>query len=91
MLYIPVCPVTEKNAQYLSRQRKAFLDGTPAPDFPGGQGESQHVNRPTEAYLRTHADSEGLRAFGFEKITTAESDGPGAGEVIRKANEILGF
>ncbi|KAI0471404.1 DUF1479 domain protein [Xylaria cf. heliscus] len=91
VLYIPVCPVTERNAQYLSRQRKAFLDGTPAPDFPGGQGESQHVNRPTEFYLWTHADEEGLRAFGFEKIATAESDGPGAKEVIRKANEILGF
>ncbi|KAI1748730.1 DUF1479 domain protein [Xylaria castorea] len=91
VLYIPVCPVTEQNAQYLTRQRKAFLDGTPAPDFPGGQGESQHVGRPTESYLRTHADSEGLRAFGFEKIATAESDGPGAREAIRKVNEILGF
>ncbi|KAI0436931.1 hypothetical protein F4803DRAFT_540593 [Xylaria telfairii] len=91
VLYIPVCPVTEKNVQHLVRQKQAFLDGTPAPDFPGGQGESQHVNRPTESYLRTHADSEGLRAFGFEKIATAESDGPGAREVIRKANEILGF
>ncbi|KAI0186423.1 hypothetical protein EV127DRAFT_463294 [Xylaria flabelliformis] len=91
VLYIPICPVTEQNVQYLMRQRKTFLDGTPAPDYPGGQGESQHVNRPTESYLRAHADSYGLRAFGFEKIPTAESDSHMSKEVIRKANEILGF
>ncbi|KAI0864864.1 DUF1479 domain protein [Xylaria cubensis] len=91
VLYIPVCPVTEQNAQYLMRQRKTFLDGTPAPDYPGGVGESQHLNRPTESYLRAHAESYGLQAFGFEKIPTAESDSPMSREVIRKANEILGF
>lgn len=91
VLYIPICPVTEKNAEYMVRQRKAFLDGTPGPDFPGGQGESKHVNRPTESYVRAHADSEGLRAFGFEKLVAAEQDGPGANEAIKMANEILGF
>lgn len=91
VLYIPICPVTEKNAQYMVRQRKAFLDGTPGPDFPGGKGESQHVNRPTESYLRAHAESEGLKAFGFEKLVAAESDGPGASEAIKRTNEILGF
>jgi hypothetical protein len=91
VLYIPICPVTERNAQYVLRQKQAFLDGTPGPDFPGGEGESKHVNRPTESYLRSHADSTGLRAFGFEKLITAESDGPGAGRAISKANEILGF
>ncbi|KAH9992566.1 DUF1479 domain protein [Xylariaceae sp. FL0662B] len=91
VLYIPVCPVTEINAQYIVRQREAFLNGTPGPDFPGGQGEANHVNRPTEAYLRSHATTEGLRAFGFEKLVTAASDGPGAKNVIKRANEILGF
>ncbi|KAJ8130495.1 hypothetical protein O1611_g3136 [Lasiodiplodia mahajangana] len=91
VLYIPICPVTEQNAQYMVRQRKAFLDGTPGPDFPGGQGESQHINRPTVSYLQAHADSEGLRAFGFEKLVAAESDGPGARGAMKKANEILGF
>ncbi|RWA04656.1 hypothetical protein EKO27_g10449 [Xylaria grammica] len=91
VLYIPICPVTKQNAQYLVRQRQAFLDGTPGPDFPGGEGESRHVNRPTVSYLQEHADSEGLRAFGFEKLLTAESDGPGASGVLKEANEILGF
>ncbi|KAI0409220.1 DUF1479 domain protein [Xylaria palmicola] len=91
VLYIPVCPVTEQNARYLLRQKKAFLEGTPGPDFPGGQGESLHVNRPTEAYLRAHADAEGLQAFGFEKLEATGSDGPGAREVIMRTNKILGF
>ncbi|KAI3318091.1 DUF1479 domain protein [Xylariaceae sp. AK1471] len=91
VLYIPICPVTEQNAQYLLRQKHAFLDGTPGPDFPGGQGESKHVNRPTVSYLQSHADSEGLRAFGFEKLIAADSDGPGARGVISKANGILGL
>ncbi|KAI0529967.1 hypothetical protein GGR58DRAFT_518839 [Xylaria digitata] len=91
VLYIPICPVTEKNAQYLVRQRKALLDGTPGPDFPGGEGESRHVNRPTVSYLKAHANSEGLRAFGFEKLVATEADSPGAVGVLKKANEILGF
>lgn len=45
VLYIPECPLTEANAKYLSRQREAFLEGIPGPDFPGGKGESEHVGR----------------------------------------------
>ncbi|KAI1812500.1 DUF1479 domain protein [Poronia punctata] len=91
VLYIPICPVTEQNAHYLLRQKNAFLEGTPGPDFPGGLGESRHVNRPDESYLRSNADSEGLRAFGFEKLVAAESDGPGARTAIDKANKIIGY
>ncbi|GAP90875.2 putative duf1479 domain protein [Rosellinia necatrix] len=91
VLYIPICPITEKNAEYMVRQRKAFLEGTPGPDFPGGEGESRHHHRPAESYLREHADSGGLQAFGFEKLITTQSDGPGAIEVTKRANEILGF
>ncbi|KAI8631428.1 DUF1479 domain protein [Xylariaceae sp. FL1651] len=91
VLYIPICPVTEQNAQYLLRQKNAFLDGTPGPDFPGGQGEANHINRATVSYLRSHTDLEGLRAFGFEKLAAADSDSPGARKAIGKANEILGF
>lgn len=35
VLYIPCCPLTEANAEYLGRQREAFAEGRPAPDFPG--------------------------------------------------------
>lgn len=35
VMYIPCCPLTETNAEYLVRQREAFAEGRPAPDFPG--------------------------------------------------------
>lgn len=47
MLYLPAVPLTQTNALYLARQRKAFLLGHPGPDFGGGgsrgSGESDHV------------------------------------------------
>lgn len=73
------------------RQRKAFLDGTPGPDFPGGEGESRHVDRPTESFLKSYAGPEGLRAFGFEKLVVSHSQNPGARDVTKRVNEILGF
>jgi len=91
VLYIPICPVTGSNAHYLLRQKNAFLEGTPGPDFPGGQGESEHINRPTESYLRSHADWEGLRAAGFERLVATDLDGLGAIGAIGKANEVLGL
>ncbi|KAI8962802.1 DUF1479-domain-containing protein [Daldinia sp. FL1419] len=91
VLYIPVCPLTEMNARYLVRQKNAFLNGTPGPDFPGGKGESAHLNRQTESHLRSFATSDGLRAFGFEKLHPAATDTSGARVVTLLANEILGF
>ncbi|OAA65365.1 hypothetical protein SPI_02152 [Niveomyces insectorum RCEF 264] len=87
VLYIPVCPVTEVNARYLVRQRTAFLQGTPGPDFPGGKGESEHVDRPTAAAIAT---DDGLRAMGLSKLST-EGLQNGARSVTERANAILGF
>ncbi|KAK6223916.1 hypothetical protein LQW54_000060 [Pestalotiopsis sp. IQ-011] len=91
VLYIPVCPTTEQNAKYLKRQREAFINGTPGPDFPGGVGESQHVDRCGPEYLRSLADSDGLRAAGFEKLAPKDKEPIGSREVIEQANQILGF
>ncbi|KAI0838570.1 DUF1479-domain-containing protein [Hypoxylon sp. FL0890] len=91
VLYIPVCPVTELNARYLVRQRNAFLNGTPGPDFPGGRGEADHVNRQTESSFRSYATTKGLRAFGFEKLVPNTTDTSGAKKITELANEILGF
>ena len=91
VLYIPVCPTTELNAEYLLRQRAAFLEGTPGPDFPGGKGESDHVDRPTEEYLRVHSDLPGLQSAGFEKLQEGLDDGAGSQAAIQRANAILGF
>lgn len=60
VLYIPACPLTELNAEYLLRQRKAFLDGTPGPDFPGGEGESRNVGRPTPDDVAKWTSHEGM-------------------------------
>ncbi|RYP28798.1 hypothetical protein DL767_007057 [Monosporascus sp. MG133] len=69
----------------------AFLAGTPGLDFPGGKGESEHINRPDYAYLRSHADPSGLRAHGFEKLNPTAEDTNGAKRIMELANSILGF
>ncbi|RYP47164.1 hypothetical protein DL768_006736 [Monosporascus sp. mg162] len=61
------------------------------PDFPGGKGESEHINRPDCAYLRSHADLSGLRAHGFERLNPTAEDTNGAKRVMELANSILGF
>ena len=65
VMYIPVCPTTEHNLRYLADQRDTFERGVPAPDFPGGNGESEHVGRPDISYLREYASEVGLKALGF--------------------------
>jgi len=89
VLYIPVCPTTKRNAEYMLVQREAFLKGTPGPDFPGGKGESEHIGRPTEEFLHQVTDEEGLKAFGFRELVGGESEG--AKKVLGEANRILGF
>ncbi|PNY25829.1 Uncharacterized protein YbiU [Tolypocladium capitatum] len=92
VLYIPVCPVTDANATYLARQRAAFRAGTPAPDFPGGPGESRHVGRPPEEAVRRWADGgAGRQAFGLERLAAREGAPPGEREAVESANGILGF
>jgi hypothetical protein len=90
-MYIPVCPTTEINATYLVRQRQAFREGTPGPDFPGGAGESRHVDRPTEAMLRGWTNGTGRRAMGLEKIEVSEGATPGQREAVERSNAVLGF
>ncbi|KAF5561992.1 DUF1479 domain-containing protein [Fusarium napiforme] len=82
VLYIPICPITAQNAEYMVRQREAFLRGTPGPDFPGGAGEAGHVGRGTEEML----DGAARRAMGLSALMTE-----GEGDVVREANRILGF
>ncbi|KAJ7464578.1 hypothetical protein FB451DRAFT_1263902 [Mycena latifolia] len=64
VMYIPAAPLTLGNAIYLRDQRTNFLAGLPAPDFPGGQGESGFAGRATIADV--HPD--GRRAVGFDKF-----------------------
>ncbi len=86
-----MCPTTEASAKYVVRQREAFLQGTPGPDFPGGEGESRHIGRPTEEYARKYSDSVGIQAMGLDKLTVAEGETPGAKKAVERANAVLGF
>ncbi|KAK7739681.1 hypothetical protein SLS53_005648 [Cytospora paraplurivora] len=91
VLYIPVCPITEINAEYVRRMREAWRDGTPGPDFPGGRGESEHVDRPTEQFLRSVAGEDGLASVGLEPLREPVDGSDGQKDVVRRANSILGF
>lgn len=91
MLYIPVCPTTEASARYVALQRAAFIKGTPAPDFPGGNGESEHIGRPTEEYVKRILSSSGRQILGLERLEAVEGDSPGGKEAIKRANAVLGF
>ncbi len=84
VLYIPACPLTEVNARYLARQREAFLEGTPGPDFPGGKGESEHVGRLGREDVRSAGGVEGEKAMGL-------SPWVGQGEFVKKMNEVAGL
>lgn len=91
-MYIPACPLTEANAKYLGRQREAFFDGVPAPDFPSGEGEGQFMGRLTADYVMKNIDLDAQRAMGLSKY---DSSVPGLlpqeRKTLERANEILGF
>ncbi|KAF7309866.1 Duf1479 domain protein [Mycena indigotica] len=82
VLYIPAVPLTADNAHYLRDQRNNFLAGLPAPDFPGGSGESDFVGRATEGDVHPQAESQ--QAMGFRPFV-------GNGQLLREANAILGY
>ncbi|CAE6451699.1 putative protein ybiU [Rhizoctonia solani AG-1 IB] len=90
VFYIPAVPLTVHNAQYLASQRNTLVSGYPAPDFPGGNGESTFVG-PQRGGMGDVKGSLARRAMGLEKF--AESDGMMEGErkVLRRANAVLGF
>ncbi|KAF5363227.1 hypothetical protein D9758_008386 [Tetrapyrgos nigripes] len=83
VLYIPAVPLTTYNANYLRHQRNNFVSGHPAPDFPGGVGESNNTGRGSRNDIKTR---DGLQAFGFEPFEVKGSDNPG---FVEKANAIL--
>lgn len=91
VMYIPACPLTKANVDYAHKQREHFLQGIPAPDFPGGVGESQHVGRPDAAALMSIAGQDALRAFGFAPFDVAAARERGEEEVLKYGNKVMGF
>nr|XP_019012115.1 uncharacterized protein I206_02957 [Kwoniella pini CBS 10737]OCF50896.1 hypothetical protein I206_02957 [Kwoniella pini CBS 10737] len=63
VLYIPAVPLTIQNIRYIKDQRINFLKGKPAPDFPGGIGESQFQGRGLDSDITI---KEGRQAMGLE-------------------------
>ncbi|KAJ7250502.1 hypothetical protein B0H12DRAFT_1120680 [Mycena haematopus] len=81
VMYIPAVPLTLDNVQYLRDQRNNFLAGLPAPDFPGGLGESAFVGRATIEDVHPS----GRCAVGFEKFHAVGDDS----KLFAEANRIL--
>ena len=92
VLYIPACPLTEANAEYLARQRETFSEGLPAPDFPSGEGESQHIGRLTADFVMRNIGTEAKQAMGLAKFDIERKDQRKNERVtLERCNEILGF
>jgi hypothetical protein len=91
-MYIPACPLTEDNAKFVARQRAAFLEGVPCPDFGGGEGESKHVGRWGPDDVANVSGAEGLRSSGLQEWdSTGPELTPGQREAMDRANKALGF
>lgn len=93
MLYLPAVPLTQTNALYLARQRKAFLLGHPGPDFGGGggrdSGESDHVGRPGVQEVSDAGGDEALRAMGLLPWDEDDAETGADRKVLDMVNGIL--
>ncbi|KAI0911106.1 DUF1479-domain-containing protein [Ustulina deusta] len=98
LLYIPACPLTQTNALYLSRQRRAFLLGLPAPDFSAAgrtasSGERDHAGRAGVQDVADAGGDEALRSMGlapWEPSRFADQrERDKDAELLRLANGIL--
>ncbi|KAI1800728.1 hypothetical protein F4811DRAFT_564508 [Daldinia bambusicola] len=78
LVYTPAAPLTQTNALFLARQRKAFLRGHPGPDFDStGTGlgsEAPHTGRLGEKEIREVGGEEGLQAMGLAPWNLSSSN-----------------
>ena len=86
VFYIPASPLCQINLDYLVQQRYSFEHGIPPPDFPGGQGESQHIGRATPQHIQT---MEGRRTMGYQPFTIHSNMTQGQKQIISQANQKL--
>ena len=78
--------MTVGNAKYIATQCEHFFRGIPAPDFPGGVGESKHVGRPTLDEFKNIAKN-GRQAMGVQGFSVADGLEP---EMVKEVNAVLG-
>jgi Protein of unknown function (DUF1479) len=86
VLYIPACPMTPPNVDFLMRQRKAALAYSPPPDFPGAGGEGELGFEGAVDW--NDVSSDGLRAMGLgsQKWELTGSMSEGERKVVEDAN-----
>ncbi|KAK3329455.1 hypothetical protein B0H66DRAFT_571945 [Apodospora peruviana] len=93
LLYLPACPLTQTNALYLSRQRKAFLLGYPGPDFDfaggGRRGENSYMGRAGVQEVNDAGGEDGLRGMGLLPWDEEDAASDAEREVLAMANSIL--
>lgn len=69
LVYTPAAPLTQTNALFLARQRKAFQRGYPGPDFDSTGSsvfsEAPHTGRLEEKDIAEVGGEEGLQAMGL--------------------------
>ena len=80
LVYVPAAPLTQTNALYLARQRKAFLRGQPTPDFDsaglGIDSEAPPDGRPGEEDVERAGGEAALQAMGLAMFEGAETPTP---------------
>lgn len=86
VLYIPACPLTERNAHYLRKQKAAFTTGNAPPDFLSGDGEAQLAGR---AKTEDVKDVEGRRLLGLEPFAIPAGASAIERELVEEANVLL--
>lgn len=101
VLYLPACPLTQTNALYLSRQRKAFLLGYPGPDFDvagytrssgigsSSRDERKHSRRASVQTVNDTGGDDGLRAMGLLPWDEEDAESDAERSVLAMANAIL--
>ncbi|CAE6509573.1 unnamed protein product [Rhizoctonia solani] len=90
VFYIPAVPLTAHNAEYLASQRGTLVSGYPAPDFPGGTGESAFVGA-QRGKVEDVKGSLARRAMGLEKFDVNDGMLEGEKRALQRANAALGF
>lgn len=79
LVYIPAAPLTQTNALYLARQRKAFQRGHPGPDFDSSGRQAileDSDNRPGEKDVAEAGGPAGLQAMGLAPWEAARTRAP---------------
>ncbi|KAM0420750.1 hypothetical protein ACHAPT_011411 [Fusarium lateritium] len=92
LVYMPAAPLTQTNALYLARQRKAFQRGHPGPDFDStGRGivEEDSDTRPGEKEIAEVGGPAALQAMGLApwEVAGTRSGSPPSDKAKSKEEE----